>query len=948
MKIALDRKKLAQGALRTTALLSELSILNGIAALLDGFGVERGDTRAATPEAQAYRLVLTALADAVVRTVDAAARRPADAASDEAIAAVAAKLPEALPLDDDFFRRPQAHPVLGEITPFLDRVLTVCGVDTAALPDFHAKLQRAFIRALDAEQRTNRWAYDLLETFAGPSFAGDAAQRQRNWERTRHSLIGDVRKPLLNFDLDDADAVALEQVYIPLRAWEWRRQETADGKTKQWRQVIWLRETMEAWLKKGDRADPFRLISGEIGCGKSSFCKMLAAHLADRERCVLLIPLHQVRHHVDSDPEHCLRAFAEDSRCLGHDPLGPDARDDYPPHRPLLLLFDGLDELTSGGGAVERLTKRFVSNMCDYLGGLNHGGLRVQAVFAGRPLAADDVHGLRAPGQRLHVLRYRYDVHAHGDGSGPPDEGHEPADPRHRGWHPLVVPEDDTDPLRVDQAPAWWERYQAATKRPVIGLPDHLKRRGKALDDLLAQPLLNYLVAVVPEAEKARSVNDIYNRLFRDLFERETATGRHTGQPAKSTALLGLGRDPDAAHAVFRDILEHIAMAAWHGGDRTVSTTEIDAFFRTAGRSDLHAHVAKVGQGLRTILNSFFVETRDVADAYDFTHKSFREYLTARYLRGLVADIGGSLGTHHGGMVLGEEWAIGRWLTATGGAFWDMDLQGFFLDEIKAWHGRDPETLQTGKQVLRRVFGHALEHGLPVPADAKTQQQVLEVTGAAELAFIAALGACHKVLKAALVAGIVDIGQHHQHWSKHPDVWQCFPIPLPDNDPGCIPRLLTRLRACNRHQETILLWSASALLDGARIDARGQAVNGARPHSIVTVQAVVLEGCHLELINLEHADLMGARLEHANLVGARLERANLEGANLVGARLEHANLEHADLEGANLEHARLEHANLEGANLEGANLERADLSGADLSPEQREYAKARGAIVDAE
>ncbi len=119
-----------------------------------------------------------------------------------------------------------------------------------------------------------------------------------------------------------------------------------------------------------------------------------------------------------------------------------------------------------------------------------------------------------------------------------------------------------------------------------------------------------------------------------------------------------------------------------------------------------------------------------------------------------------------------------------------------------------------------------------------------------------------------------------------------------------------------------------------------------------------LRGARLEGASLPGASLEGAILLSANLQGAILLSANLRGANLQGANLEHADLEgasleHADLRGANLEHAyllgaRLRRANLRGANLEGAHLQGANLQGANLQGANLQGANPRDAIFDSD
>jgi uncharacterized protein YjbI with pentapeptide repeats len=82
--------------------------------------------------------------------------------------------------------------------------------------------------------------------------------------------------------------------------------------------------------------------------------------------------------------------------------------------------------------------------------------------------------------------------------------------------------------------------------------------------------------------------------------------------------------------------------------------------------------------------------------------------------------------------------------------------------------------------------------------------------------------------------------------------------------------------------------------------------------------------------SLNHVNLSGANLAQITLAGANLETINLGSANLVGINLANANLANANLANANLANANLANANLSETNLSGANLVNANLSGAKL------------------
>jgi uncharacterized protein YjbI with pentapeptide repeats len=96
------------------------------------------------------------------------------------------------------------------------------------------------------------------------------------------------------------------------------------------------------------------------------------------------------------------------------------------------------------------------------------------------------------------------------------------------------------------------------------------------------------------------------------------------------------------------------------------------------------------------------------------------------------------------------------------------------------------------------------------------------------------------------------------------------------------------------------------------------------------LQGADFGGADLQGANLQGADLQGAKLQSAKLQHAKLQLAELQGANLQGANLLSVNLRAAILHSANLQKANLHRAYLEGAYLQGADLKGADLKGADL------------------
>ena len=942
MNLVFDRSKLADALVSIALRRLNDNLFHDINDLRLAFGLD--DRRPPdTKEGQVRDLLINASTTAIARSLrELPGGGHADlAASARAVAAV--EIPEELPLTPGFFERGEYVGFLDALMPLFTKTLVACNVPASDHDAHWQTLRREFDVAIDGEFRNKSDRYALLEDYLGPTPVDRSALRHRNWARYRNSLIAQVQQPLLNLDLDHESVVSLEQVFVPLRCRFDRQVVRPHGRPITQRVFSWLDERVQFWLDDGTADDPFRFISGEMGSGKSSYARMLAAQLARDGKNIVIVPLHQLGT-IEGGWQQVLADFLGHKDRLGHNPVANEALDDYglgEARSPLLLILDGLDELTMIDGGSAQLAKAFVTDLANAVQQKNNGRLRMRALFIGRPLAVGEITGYGSPGQQLHVLRFRHN----------PDE-----------LSFETVYEGDKERLVADQAPDWWVKFQRATGKPAIGVPQAFTKDAtteKALSDILAQPLLNYLVAIVPEGEKARSVNELYRNVFKDLYDRETGTGIYVGKPPKSPALASL----ESEHQ-FLEILQYIALAAWHYGDRQVTSEQIKVCFRRLGRLDLLNQASSIGSDLSVIFNSFFVEKvgRGLKGAFDFTHKGFREYLTANALKEMVLDINEKVNAsprRRRQYTIDD--AVDEWQSATSPTRWDSDLQSFFIGEWRYWltdpqnysePNRRPE-LVSAKDTLCLILDHILQYGLPVPvgharlaespSDSVTSLEFLDQSANVEAALLASLGGIYTALRPDNDEKLTDTADH------------ICKVPTLYDDLGLY-RLLSRLRARFGHQEDMLIWYAVAVLDGAQINASARFGEGSLRYRRVSLGNLDLHGWHLAHVHLVGANLVGvnlrdSNLEDAHLKGADLERANLVGANLQGANLEGAHLEGADLAGADLagaklanthllgaklacahlEDANLKRANLRGADLAGADLERADLAGADLA-----------------
>ena len=153
---------------------------------------------------------------------------------------------------------------------------------------------------------------------------------------------------------------------VPLNAWHRVRQKP-NGKAEQKdrREVVHLTDDILAWLRGERGKGRLRLISGGPGSGKSSVMKALVAELAEngnngQQVDVLLFPLQrfQWRSGIIESVSTTLNTYEDQMR---HNPLYRDLLRER--QTPLLLIFDGLDELATTPEVSEAISATFLREL---------------------------------------------------------------------------------------------------------------------------------------------------------------------------------------------------------------------------------------------------------------------------------------------------------------------------------------------------------------------------------------------------------------------------------------------------------------------------------------------------------------------------------------------------------------------------------------------------------
>ena len=811
-----------------------------------------------------------------------------------------------LTINKKFFEHPDRDAIVVKIKPTFLEWLKQCGLSDADAQAISDRLPIYFATALHDEWGRHAKEYGVLKEKLDTPFT-QASERTQAWLRYATWLQKQVEEPMF------LEAFSLKRVYVPLRAYYNRRidgqkpdelEGRLAGERRSEQVVVELEKELESWLSKAVKIDAIRLISGGPGSGKSSFSKMFAAKLAAKGTIpVLFIPLHHFE--PSDDLIDAVGKFVQMDDILPHNPLASEQREGR-----LLIIFDGLDELAMQGKIAEKTAQEFVREIQRKVERLNQRETCLQVIISGRELVVQaNETDFRKDGQILHVLPYFI----------PELE-----------WNNYI---DANKLLEQDQRQLWWQYYGAASGSDYTGLPTELDQEN--LIEVTAQPLLNYLVALSLRRGKLHfsegiNLNAIYADLIKAIYERGWAENQHT-------AIQGITEED------FVRILEEIALAAWHGNGRTTTVGEIE---RHCESNNLKNLLNRFQEGYQTdskanitrLMTAFYFRqsghNHSGDKTFEFTHKSFGEYLTARRIVQEVDFIHRKLKARYNDSY--ENWdersALHRWTMVCGASVMDEYLFNFVLDEMRLHHKLNPGDVAAWQQTLCNLISLMLLQGLPMERLAPRLDFHEEIKQArnSEEALLAVLNSCARVNK--FVSKIKWLApESFGNWvltlkkqrisGENVLALNCFSYL---NLECCILDMQDFFNAdfVNANlTEAELYYSILAGANFAEANLQGARMIGAH------LMKANMKGANLIGVNLIEANMRGARLQEANLEGADLTKANLEGANLQGAHLVGANLEWANLHGANLVWANLEKANLIGVNLLEANLFGANLKG---------------------
>jgi hypothetical protein len=734
--------------------------------------------------------------------------------------------PTVFSISASFFTAPETGDVIDKVKPAFQAWLKRLGLLDHEARNLAERLPSYFVLSIHNEWRANPAYYEPIREALLTPFSA-AADRELGWQRYRAYLSGQIDEPV--FD----QSFSLRQIYIAPRAYRSERNGQVNPKLplgitdRQFRSgpgrdedklvCVWLLDEIIDWVRRKDRDTNIRVISGGPGSGKSSFSKILAEALSKEKLPVLFVPLHQLD--LKLDFISAIAQFVDSDGFLAENPLRPEGA--FPD---VVLILDGLDELEMQGRSTQEVAHAFVRDVIRTIDRLNARELRVRAIISGRELAVQIVQSeFRQPGQVLHILPY---------------------------YVPSQEREGLKDPnglLRTDQRDLWWHNYGALTGRKISSIPKVLKQG--EIGEVTAQPLLNYLVALSYDRgsvdfSASVNINVVYGDLVKAIYDRAWARHDHP-------AVRGL------TETSFIRLLEEVALAVWHGQGRTTTLREIEEHCKHSRiASMLPVFEQSVSSGISTLLLAFYFRqkgARDGEKAFEFTHKTFGEYLTALRICHSIAQLIGQrrLAQTDPDNAWDEDEALYRWFTLCGPTGIDTYLFDFLRREMELRKG-ELGPYQEGLTQLYEVF---LRRGWPThrcPHLSYKQQQ--QHSKNAEEALFCSLNAIARTAKV------------------------CTKIAWPD---------------------LIAFGEALKRMQGQRFGPPNPLVH--RCLSYLDVSGACLDMADLYAADLSYSDFTKAELHFTNVGRALLVGTNFSGARFLFTNLEGVQMRGTDFSGAYME-----------------------------------------------
>ena len=825
-------------------------------------------------------------------------------------------------LTEDFFTTPVSLPLYQDIrSHFIDAFELIwppgCNIG--------GKLDQSFNLALYKISRREPSLVDnLIHVIDRPGSSINTAER--DWIRYSNSLAHSFYvKPVFG---QEETHVSLSQVFIGPRAtYLSKNTDENDGTETSKRVLVDLTENTIEWIGVSEPTRCVRLIRGGPGSGKSSFAKSICAKLAKSNNFrPLFIELQRLptRGTLHENVAELLVAKEENFA------VSPLRKENLDENRPLVLVFDGLDELViPKSEGVQKIAEDFWDDLDDLLETLNtNSKVRAKAIVTGR----DPIIQAAQSSRRGRRLDKKDALKIEGLGE-------------------LTEEFVSIDGCTIeDQRDAWWEAYATATGSR-LDTPPILKSGD--LDSLTNEPLLCYLIALSGKAEESHdaeisNINEVYEKLIHDVWRRvwgDLPSSTHNMDEElrdehRRVGPLGVFE----SKSDFERILEYVSIAAWRGGEsRTATLSEFVEAVKETEVEDIWLKFQKsyslsdADQNFSTLALTFFFKQNELdGQGFEFTHRSFGEYLTSRSLWRYWHENSDRLSS------IRRVDQLFDWLQLTSKASLTEQIFEFLKNEFRRKKVDELKKYQTS---IKRCFELVLSQGFAMRiGDNETWRDAEKRHKNAEGAMLCCLSAVTVALieltgddQAVQVGfernrsgrpfinrmGMTEGGSYsYTRFDESGESvyrkalasidFSAKPIKTKDTEKSEKPSYLLR----NSDYDLIRLFNS----DLSYCD-----------FSWSNMRAAGFSFSNLHKSNFEHADLQLSFFAKCDFTNAKITAANFSKAVIPGAIFSHMVIERVRFDGADLRESKFQGCSFRDVSFSGANLLEVDFSQADLS-----------------
>jgi uncharacterized protein YjbI with pentapeptide repeats len=739
-----------------------------------------------------------------------------------------------LVIDQDFFASASDFPLLVSLAPPLCVWLEELFLTPKVPEDLLRRLRAEFPQHLHDEWAAHPERYEQLEKVFQSPFV-HAIIREKTWERYASSLDKDLSRSRL-----DPNA-PLSKCYVPMRGYI----ELAGDPSKpsSTRQVIEVFSELENWLDEKSTDTPMRILSGELGSGKTSTSKSFAARTNKAGLYkALFISMSELS--LQGGLHAALNEAA--NRYELPDLLGSNAE------RCLLLILDGLEDATNL--APEQLLAQ-ADLLCSDLNRYQDS-MRL-LITAKPPLVASLPRMFRLRRGVITLL-------------------------------PHLIPENErglySDPsnlLHEDRRQNWCAKYSKTTGTDLEYFKG-LISSNKQLLELSAQPLLLHLLALsrnlnALSTDEQIELTSVYGQLLREVHDRNWG-GRFAA--AKSVSF-----------DEFCIFFEQLAWQMWQSGKRNVQLSDCHNVISASSKRFPHLQVNSDSDLVRLLGTFFLVELTDSAigseRTFAFVHRGFSDYLLSRRLIREVETFVRRLESAQMSESNLDE-ILFEWLSFSGKNALSYDHLRFLKSEMRL---RAPEILQVWLNYLTSALQVCIRDGLSLgnqEGNARFWEFVDRTRNSSE-ALLALVHCCATTVNKVVA---IDYGSQDRFGQ-----WLSL---IEGQRRGRENRIvMSCLELFDFRPSRDLVGK-----DFLRANLKRSLFSGAKLRWALFREAD-LSGASLNRgADLRDCDFQGADLSDADLSGALLQGANLKWANLENAILEDCDFEGADLHGARLRGAR--------------------------------------------